>query len=159
MPMPRSLPAFFDGLHAVLEARPAGDLHGAAHMAFELAGIIGAAGRRLERHLLGPDEVAGAHGVDRQAGLEGDGVHQPLDQIGGLGPPGAAIGVDRQRVGEDAAHPDVHGADRIGARRHQGAEPGDERPVLRQIGAQVADDVDLDGQDPGAAVERRLDAA
>src|SRR5262249_55090861 len=64
---------------------------------------------------------------------------------------------DRQRVGEDAAHADIHGGDRIGAGRHQRPEPRNERTELREIGAEITDDIDLDRLDPATAVERRLD--
>ena len=59
-------------------------------------------------------------------------------QIGGLGTAGAAIGIDRHRVGEDALHLEQHGRERVDGGVHLGAgERRDERRVVRQIGAEI----------------------
>ena len=93
------LAGFFDCAAAALEAGPVADLLRARHVAGELAGIVDLAGRRRVRHRLRLDEVALAQRVRRDAELARRGVDQPLDHIGRLGPPGAAIGIDRHRVG------------------------------------------------------------
>ena len=51
-------------------------------------------------------------------------VNQPLDHIGGLGPSGAAIGVDRHRVGVDADHFGEDVGDVVLAREQRRVEIG-----------------------------------
>ncbi len=62
-------------------------------------------------------------------------VHQPLDEIGRLGAPGAAIGVGRHGVGEDALADGVDGADVVEAGQHGEADRRDVRPELVEVGA------------------------
>ena len=50
-----------------------------------------------------PDDVAAAQFDGIDPGPDRRKVHQPLDQIIGLGLAGAAIGIDRRRVGKGAA--------------------------------------------------------
>ena len=66
-----------------------------------VAGVVDQAAEGGVRELLGLDEVALAqlHRVD--ADLRGQRVHGPLDGVGGLRPPGAAVGVGGRHVGED----------------------------------------------------------
>ena len=79
-------------------------LQAGVHDLGELAGVVELAGRGLERHLLGRDEVL-APQLDRvDAQLVGRVVHQPLHAVDRFRPPGAAIGVDRHGVGEHALH-------------------------------------------------------
>ena len=56
----------------------------------------------------------------------------------------------------DPAHARVERADVVGASRHRGAEPWDERRELRQIGAEVAEDVDFEREKPARLVHRHL---
>jgi hypothetical protein len=51
-------------------------------------------------------------------------IDEPLDQVIGFGLAGAAIGVDRQGVGEDAAHRHEHRRDRIDAAHRAGRRIG-----------------------------------
>ena len=58
----------------------------------------GGVGNFLRRNQIAPAQLSR---ID--AGLVGGGVDQPLHQIAGLGPPGAAIGPGRQGIAEHAA--------------------------------------------------------
>src|SRR6185312_10296641 len=98
--------------------------------------------------------------LDRpEAGGAAGGVHQALDDVGRLGPSGAAIGVDGDGVGEDALHFVVRGRDRVDAGLHalagQGRDVGSE---LREIGAQIGGRLDANGKDAAVAIERELGA-
>ncbi len=73
------------------------------HVAFELAAIVGEGQRGLVRHRFGRDQVAPAQLVRLDAQLARRDVDQPLDRIGCLRPPGAAIRRGRHRVRHDAA--------------------------------------------------------
>jgi hypothetical protein len=61
-------------------------------------------GDRLRR-----DEVAPAHLVGAEARIPRRGIDQPFDNIGRLGPSGAAVGVDEDRIGEYALDLDIGG--------------------------------------------------
>ena len=142
---------------AGLEAVPVGRLDGAAHMGGEVAGIVGAvADRRGVGHRARRDEVAPADLGRRDPGLTRRPIDQALDQVGRLRPPGAAIGIDRHGVGVDAAHPDEHRRGLVDAGQHRGAEIRDVGPVLRQVGAEIADDVEAHGEEGAVGIERDL---
>ena len=140
----------------LLEARPAGDLHGAIEMALELARIVDAPHRRLVGHLLRLDEVAGPDLIGRDAHLARREIDEALDEVGGLRPPGAAIGIHGKRVRIEAAEAEVGARDVVEAGRHQPRERGNERREGRQIGAHVGEDVDLEAEDAAFRVEREL---
>ena len=151
--MPRSLPARLRLRRALVEAVPVGELLRARHGAGEVAGIVDLAGRRLVGQRLRLDEVPAADRIGRDAEIARDGVDQPLDQIGRLRPPGAAIGIDRHRVGVDAAQAHMRSRDVVEPGRHADAEPGNVRRVGRQIGAHVGDDVELEREEPALVVD------
>src|SRR6185312_10043311 len=98
--------------------------------------------------------------LDRpEAGGAAGGVHQALDDVGRLGPSGAAIGVDGDGVGEDALHFIVRGRDRIDAGLHAFAgEGGNVGTELGEVGAQVRCRLHAHGQDAAVAVERQFGA-
>ena len=85
--------------------------------------------------------------IRRDADFARRGIDQPLDHIGRLRPPGAAIGIDRHGVGEDAAHAHLARRDVVNARRHAGADERDERRIAGQIGAHVGDEVDIEREE------------
>ena len=80
-----------------------------------------------------------------------------LDHVGRLGPPGAAVGVDRRGVGEyrldlavDRRRPVLAGQQgRVQDRRHRRSE-------CRQIGAHVGDGVDAQREELALRVQRHL---
>ena len=113
-------------------------------MGGELAGIVHLAGRRRVGHRLRPDEVLAPQRVGRDAEFVRGHIDQTLDQIGRLRPPGAAIGIDRQRVGEGGGDVDEAGGKVVDARQHHGADIGDVGREGGEIGAHVADHVDLE---------------
>ena len=102
-------------------------------------------------------KLRAAQRVRRDVELARDGIDQPLDQIGRLRPPGAAIGIDRHRVGVDDAQAHMR---RPGCRRRPVAMPtpsqGMYGAIGRQIGAHVGDDVDLEREETALVVEREL---
>ena len=84
-------------------------------------------------------------------------VGEPLQHVAGLGPPGAAIGVGRQRVGEHAGAPHedrrraiAAGQQRAVDRARNGGAEG------RHIGAEIGDRVDPQREE--AALARRARA-
>ncbi len=82
------------------------------------------------------------------------GLHHPLDHVGGLGPPRAAIGVHRHRVGEDGPHRAVDRGDVVLPRPERAVEIGGRhRGEERGVGAQIGDRVDVEGDDLALIVE------
>ena len=80
-----------------------GNLQRLVEHALEIAAVIGDAGGGRERHLRGLDEIALAQGQPVDAHLVGGAVDQPLHEIIGLGPAGAAIGAHQRGVGQHAS--------------------------------------------------------
>ncbi|HEX4617447.1 MAG TPA: hypothetical protein VH230_16220 [Stellaceae bacterium] len=106
----------------------------------EIGGKAPAIDGHAERAAIGEggDHIAPpqAHGVP--AVPSGGDVDQPLDQVIRLGLSGAAIGVDRHSVGEDAAHIHKDGRDRVDAAHRRRRRIGrTARSVRRQIGAEI----------------------
>ena len=156
--MPLSLRALRDALEPLLEARPIGELHGPFHVAAEIAGVVGAiADRRLVGHLPGLDEVPPPDRFGLRPELARGTVDEALEEVGGLRPPGAAIGVDRHGVGVDAADPHMDQGRAVDPGHHGGAEIGDVGSELRQIGAEVREDVEAHREE--APVGRKRDLA
>ena len=84
-------------------------------------------------------------------------MHQPLDDVGGLGPPGAAVGVDRGRVGEDAGDVAVDRRDVVLAGHQRAVEVGRHgRRESREIGAHRGRRVDAQAGDAAVRVERQF---
>ena len=83
-------------------------------------------------------------------------LDQPLGQVVGLGFAGAAIGVDRHGVGEDAAHAHEHRRDGIDAahrgRRRVGRAA---RAVGRHVSAEIGHRLDIERKEPAVGVERQ----
>ncbi len=76
--------------------------------ALEIAAVIGDAGGGRERHLRWLDEIAFAQRQSVDAHLVGGAVDQPLHEIVGLWPSGAAISAHQRRVGQDRLDIDAH---------------------------------------------------
>ena len=124
----------------------------------EFAGIEHELGRRRVGHRRRRHEIDAADFVGAHAEFARRGIDQPLEQISGFGPAGAAIGADRHGIGADAFDVDVDRADRIKAgdeigraRRHKAAE-------RRQIGADIGEDRDAQAEEAAARIERKLGA-
>ena len=122
----------------------------------EVAGIIDLAGRGLVGHRARGDEVLAPDRFRSHPELARGRIHQPLDDIGGFGPARAAIGVDRHRVGEDGADPAMERLDIVEARQHPGAAMGDIGREGREIGAHVADQVDVHGEEAAILRQRHF---
>ena len=137
------------------EARGVGARHRPVHDRLEVARIVGQPDRGLERHLVGPDQVAPAQLDPVDAGLGRRLVDQQFEEIFRFRPPGAAIGAGRDGVGEHAfgAVGEQRGlvdADDVAA-DHHGHRP---RPHRGQIGPHVAERVDLEREEIAVLVER-----
>ena len=142
-------------LQAVFEACPIRRFQCATHMAVEITGIIGAlADRGLVGHRTWRNEIAAADLVLRQAGGARGRIDQPFKHIGRLGTTRTAIGIDRHRIGIDPAHLHMQQRRGIDTRHHRAAEIGNIRPVLRQIGPEIAQNIEAHRQEPATAVER-----
>ena len=124
---------------ALVEAVPVGKLLRARQRAGEIAGVVDLAGRCLVRQRFRLDEVAAADRIGRDVEIVRDGIDRALDQIRGLRPPGAAIGIDRHRVGVDRPQTHMRNRDVVEARspcRRRAREckahrPTDRRPCRR----------------------------
>ena len=141
-----------------LEAGVVRDLEQLVERRVVVARIVDHRERRLVRELLRLHEVP-APDLDRvEPHLPRRLVDQPLELVGALRPPGAAIGVDRHGVGED--RPDVH----VGERRP--VRPARRRPVQvgrrhrregPQVGAEVRQRLGAEREERPVLVERELD--
>ena len=101
---------------ARLEAVRLGARERLVHVGGELARVVDVSHHGLVGHLLGPDEIPPADLRWRKPGDARRLVHQPLDEEGRLRASGAAIGVGRNGVGEDALADRV---DSAGCRRRR----------------------------------------
>ena len=102
-------------------------------------------------------KVAAADFVLRDTGVDGGLMHKPLDDIGGLGPAGAAIGVDGRRVGEHGGHFAVDRRRRVLPREQRRVQDRrDARRERRQIRAHVRRRVHAHRQELAVLVERKL---
>ncbi|MGY4311387.1 hypothetical protein ACVWW1_000690 [Bradyrhizobium sp. JR3.5] len=149
-------PVLLGGLGALRKLLPVGNLHRALHMRGEVAGVVDLAGRGRVGQRLRWDEILPPDGVRRHAELSRGGIDQPLDHIGGLRAAGAAIGVDRHRVGEHGADAAVEGLDVIETRQHAGAAMRDIGRKRREIGTHVAHQVDIHAEEFAVLGERHL---
>ena len=87
-------------------------------------------------------------------------VDQPFQQIGRLRTAGAAVGVHRLGVGEDALHPHIDRGRGVGADEHRRPRVGrDEGAVIRQVGAEIGDRVHPQPEEAPVAVQRQPGAA
>ena len=77
------------------------------HVAGEIAAVVDETERRRIRHRRRRDEIAPAQFGGRDTEAARGEIDQPLERIGRLRPAGAAIGVDRHGVGEDALDRDM----------------------------------------------------
>lgn len=91
------------GLGAFWKFLPLGNVHRALHVRREITGVVDLAGGGRVRHRARRNEVLAPDRIRRHAELARGGIDQTLDHIGRLGPPGTAIGIHRNRVGEDRA--------------------------------------------------------
>ena len=134
-----------------LEAR--GARHGGIEVGHEAAGVDRHAHRgpvRKRGDQVLPPQVRRIPAEHPRRRLDG-----ALDDVVGLGLARAAIGVDRHRVGEGAAH--IHG-DRgnvvDAALRRRGGDHRRTGPISRQVGAEIGDHCHVECQDTARRVER-----
>ena len=112
------------------------------------------AGRVVVREGVGRQEVAPADLGRVHAELVREEVHRPLDDVGRLGPAGAAVGVDERRVGVDAGDLAVDVRDLVRPGQDAAVERGrDAGADRRQAAAEVG--VGLDPQPGDLAVAGR----
>ena len=83
--------------------------------------------------------------------LVGGEIDQALDDLGHLGPPGAAIDRNRDGVGERAAHRDPHRRDGVWRPGH--LEQVGEHGEGDRVGPDIAEIVDPESHDPALGVE------
>ena len=124
----------------------------------EIGGKAPAIDCHAERAAMGEsgDHIAPAQAHRITADPARGDIDQPLDQVIGLGLAGAAIGVDRHRVGEGAAHLHEDGRDRVDAAHRRRRRIGRAaRSVRRQIGAEIGHRGHLEREKPTALVERQ----
>jgi hypothetical protein len=108
---------------ALGKGRPIGRRHAAIHHLLEFAGIEHELGYRGVGHGRGRHEIHPPDSVRSHAKLARRRVDDALQEVGGFRPSGAAIGADRHRVGADAFHIHMDGADHVQA-GHEIARPG-----------------------------------
>ena len=142
---------------ARVEARDVGELQRLVEERGELAAVVGRARRRLEGHLLGLDVVALAHLDLVDAHLARRGVDQPLHEVVGLGPPGAAIGADRRGVGEGDLGRDLDQRRAVDGGEVAGdAHRAHQRADIGEVAADIGEAGEAHGQEPAVLVERQL---
>ncbi len=120
----------------------------------EVADVEGQAEPVGVRQLVGAEQVAAADLVGADPQLARRRLEQALHDVRCLGPAGAAIGVDRRGVGDDAVDEVVDRRDAV--HPAEDAPAGnrlDRRAELRLIGAEVAPRLDLQRGDQPVGVE------
>ena len=123
-------------------------LQGLVHDRGEFAAVVDRAVGRGVGEGAGRDEIAPAQG-HRIEPVFGRGlVHQALDHVGDVWPPGAAIGRDRHRVGEHQRGARVQRRHPVDpAHRHRDVLGADHRLEVDGVGAQVGLILESEGQD------------
>jgi hypothetical protein len=141
---------------ALGEAGPIGQPERLVHGAGEVAAVVGEPQGRRVREGVAADEVAPPQRLGRDPQFAGRGIDQPLDHEVRLRPTGAAIGIDRGRVGEHAAGAKIDRRRGVDAGVHvRPGLAGYARPVLRQVGAEIADGLGLEPKEAAVPVERQ----
>ena len=143
-------------IRAPLEAGGVGLFDTPLQRGAEVADVIGALRLGVVRHRFRRHEVSQPDRLLGQAEFARAPVDEALEDIGRFRTACATIGVDRDRVRIDASHPRMQRVDLVGPVRHRDAQPRHELSVLREIGAQVRDDVDPERQKTALGVERHL---
>ena len=138
------------------EAGPVGGVHRRVQRGLVVAGVVVHDHRRLVGE--GADEVDAAQFRRRKTELPRRRLHRPFQQVCGLRPARAAIGIDRHGVGIDRAHIGVDRRNGVLARQQRRIEIGrDGRREQRHVGAEIGDGIDLQRRDPVVGVEGHLD--
>ena len=137
------------------EARPVGVLERVVHHALEIAAVVSARVGCLVGHRRARDEVPPPQ-LDRVEAVLARGViHQPLDGVGDVGTPGAAVRGHRRRVGVREARAGVQGGNAVhAAHRDREVAGGDEGAEGRAVGAEVGAVVEADREEVPVRVER-----
>ena len=136
--------------------------HGDIEAGHEVAGVDGHSHRGPVRK--GGDQVLPPQVGRRPAEGTRRRLDGALDDVVGLGLAGPAIGIDRRRVGERAAHVDRDRGNVVeAALRRRGRDHRRAGSVARQVGAEIGDHRDVERKDASRLVERqprgRLDVA
>ena len=79
-------------------------------------------------------------------------VHRALDEVGGLGASGAAVGVGRRLVGEHLGERRANGWKVVGGVGHQHRERRNRRGQQHVVGADVGDEPQLEAEDLAVAL-------
>ena len=135
---------------------PVADFLRARHVRGEFAGVVDLLRRRRVGHLLRLDEILLAQRVGTDAEFARRDVDQPLDHVGRLRPARAAIGIDRQRVGEGRADARIDGREIVDARQQARAAVGNVGRERREVAAHVGDGFDAQREELVAGVEREF---
>ena len=139
------------------EARVVGELERLVERGLVVAGVVHQRDRRLIGEGVLGDEVLAPQLRRIAPGLTGRGLDDGLEQIGRLRPPGAAVGVDRRRVGVDRIDRAMDRRRLVLPGEQGGVEIGrDAGREGRQIGAHVRDRVDLQRGEVAVGIERQL---
>ena len=126
------------------------------HQILELPAVVFGANGRGEGHCVRWDEVAPAQFVRRQAKVAGGCIDDAFHHICRFRPPGPAICVNGNRVGEDAPHMGIDGWCLVeSAQHHISGQGEDEGRVAGKIGAIVRHSLHAQCQEPRLAVERQ----
>ncbi len=137
------------------KARPVGKLGDGHHVALELAAVVledepGVVGHGRWRHQVAQAQL---EGIDPEI-ARGE-VDQPLDDVGRLGPAGAAIRRVGHRVGEDAGDGGLDARDAIDAGDAADVVEEEQRPA-RQIAADIDREVHLQRQEAAVCIQAQL---
>ena len=138
-----------------LEAGPVGELHGAVHVLLEAPAVVGEGERRLVGHRRRRNGVAPPQLRRVDLHFVGGDVDQPLDHVGRLGPPGAAIGRGAVRVGQHAGDGDVQRRRRVDAADRADVDHRRHRAAKRHEGAEIAEAADAHAEEFAVLIERQ----
>ena len=140
---------------AGVDAGPVRVGQGGLHHQREVAAVIDPAHRRGVRHGVRLHHVAAAQFDTVDAQFARSGVDQAFDEVVGFRPAGAAIGIDRDGVGEHAEHVGVDGFEPVDAGEHPGAgHGGDIGREVRQIGAHAGEGAGAQGEELAVFIHR-----
>ena len=110
-----------------------------------VAGVKGQTGCRVVGELVGRDEVAGADLIWSHPDGLSQGIHGPLDGVGGLWSSSAPVGVGRGEVGEHPRAGERVQRYVVGAVEEECPEKGDTRGNQLQVGTHIGQEVGSHG--------------
>ena len=138
------------------QARVVDTFEGVFERAQVFAAVVGDSGGRLVGKLIGSNEIPAPYFGRIEPELARENIHCPLDEIGGLRPARAAVGLAPDLVGEDAGGPCAGVRNVVDPGHHDPGERRDQRRDPAVIRAGIHHEREIRSQNPPGGVGSEL---